>query len=181
MARSTSLIVALLLASACGGTAVIDPEAGQGGATTGSTTAATTTTSTGAGGCAFHVPELGSLCVRGSPGPSGEETIDTATPIRFEVAPSGCYSSSCTTVHQASCAVVSDAPPALELHAAFCLEDTSAQQGGCTDDCGGGGIASCDGIFLPEGGYSVNVANLTVLFTVPMTIPPGGACAGDPF
>lgn len=45
------------------------------------------------------------------------------------------------------------------------VEDTSEQQGGFTGDCGGGGIATCDGILLPEGGYSVSVANLTVTTT----------------
>jgi hypothetical protein len=102
------------------------------------------------------------LCVRGQPDPSGSEHLSPDTPVRFELTPAGCWSSSCTRVHEASCALVAQEGPQLFLDGAFCLEDISAQQGACDPDCGGGGTASCDVGVLPDGGYSASLGALTV-------------------
>jgi hypothetical protein len=72
-------------------------------------------------------------------------------------------------------------PPDLVVSGGFCLTDTSADQPGCTSDCGGGGTATCDLAPLPDGGYTVKHDTLTVPFTVPSTLPAGGACTGSPF
>lgn len=110
----------------------------------------------------------------------GEE-LTADTPVRIELRPQGCYSSSCTMVHEASCQLVSQMGDALVVDGAFCVEDTSSRMPGCTADCGGAGVASCEIGTLAEGGYSVSYGELSVLFTVPMTLPFGGECVGDSF
>ena len=53
--------------------------------------------------------------------------------------------------------------------------------GGCTPDCSGGGTPVCDSAPLAAGDYTATLGGLSVAFTVPSTLPFGGACDGDPF
>ena len=130
---------------------------------------------------------VGRLCVRGKRSASGrDEDLLANEPIRFQVFPKGCYSSSCTTVHQARCTVTggSGGPGgkgSFVLDALFCLEDTSAPGVGCTADCNGGRFADCTQL-TGVGLFEVSIDNLKLNFAVPSTTTGlGGHCVGDPF
>jgi curved DNA-binding protein CbpA len=99
--------------------------------------------------------------------------------IRIEVGPEGCFSSSCTTTQDAAC-TVTDADGGFLVDARLCFaQDDGAA--GCTADCSGGGRPVCVTPPLPSGTYTVSRGALFVSFTVPSTLPFGGACEGDPF
>jgi hypothetical protein len=170
----------------CGGSAVIDAEGdGSGGTSSASSSASVTgsvaSSTTGGGGCAHRQPPAGLLCVHGELQPNGSEELIPGMPVRIEVRPVGCFSSSCTEVHESSCSVMPISEAEHQASASFCVEDTSAMMGGCTADCGGVPAAACFTEPLAEGGYSVTLDGLTVLFTLPMTTPPGGACTSSAF
>lgn len=175
-------VAVMLVGVACGGTAVGFPD-GSGGA--GAGTVATTTTSSGsgvAGGssgptCDFQ-PEAGVLCVRGEPSANGE-TLRAGGPVTFEVFPEGCFSSSCTDTITADCSVVGEAVGELVVSSEFCLHDTSANSGGCTEDCGGAGVARCDVPAIREGRYTVTLGDIELMFNVPSELPSSGLCAGE--
>ena len=121
---------------------------------------------------------VGRLCVRGTPVADGEE-ITTDAPLQVQVMPEGCWSSSCTDVKQAACAVGA-AGEALTVDATFCLAPTSDTA--CTPDCSGGGFANCASEQpVPSGAYTVTAGALSVSVTVPSKLPFGGVCAGTPF
>jgi hypothetical protein len=187
--------LAVSLFVACGGTTVVEPAGGTGGSgATGSggmgagasgagaagAGTTSTTSSSGGGTCGFIQPDVYQLCVRGQPGPSGGEIISISSPPTFELFAGGCFSSSCSVVHAASCEVAGFSDPELFLDADFCVEDTSNQGQPCTDDCMQVG-AECEAMVLLDGGYSATYGELTVLFTVPMQLPSGGQCVSVDF
>jgi hypothetical protein len=134
----------------------------------------------GAGGASCASAEAGRLCVRGVPDPEiGREVLSADGPVTFQVFPKGCYSSSCTIVREASCEASPATGGAFELTAAFCLESTEGPQG-CTADCNGGGVASCERAPAAAGQYRAKLGALEVTFDVPSALPVGGACDGDP-
>lgn len=133
-----------------------------------------------AGAC-VPTPE-GRLCVRGTPDPqTGQEALTVNGPVEFQVMPKGCFSSSCTKIHEATCSVMLDAAGNFAVQSSFCLENLNLQA--CTDDCNGGGFANCSPPSgnLGAGTYTATLGNLNVTFTIPSQLPPGGACAGMQF
>jgi hypothetical protein len=118
-------------------------------------------------------------CSMGTSTPIGQLCVTEATDASatFVVYPMGCFSSSCTIQHTTTCSV-SRSGSALSLDALFCLADTGGPV--CTDDCGGGGSATCD-IDLEAGNYTATLGGLSVTFDAPSTIPLGGICDGSPF
>ena len=174
-------LAAMLVGLACGGTAVGFPDDGAGGAGdfTSSTTSSVQSSSGGSssGPTCDIEPAAGVLCVRGESSASGE-TLRAGGPITFEVFPEGCFSSSCTETITADCSVVGEAVGELEVYAAFCLHDTSANAGGCTEDCGGAGVARCDLEAIREGRYTVTLGDIQLSFSVPGELPSSGLCSG---
>jgi hypothetical protein len=135
----------------------------------------------GAGWNCENVP-VAQLCVRGEiDAANNQEVLKEGGVVRFQLTPKGCFSSSCTVVHEASCTIMAVAPGAFELTGTFCLEDTASQQQGCTPDCGGGGYASCEQSGIAAGSYTASINGLQVSFDVPQTMPFGGICVGSPF
>jgi hypothetical protein len=100
--------------------------------------------------------------------------------VRFQLVPEGCFSSSCTKIHEASCMVMPAAPGGFELTGTFCLENLEGQQG-CTPDCSGGGFATCEVSGVAAGTYTASINGLMLSFEVPSSLPLGGMCAGSPF
>ncbi|NIR38392.1 MAG: hypothetical protein GWN07_03475, partial [Actinobacteria bacterium] len=86
-------------------------------------------------GCAYGDTQVRRVCLTG-----GE--VLPGQPITVEVFPLGCFSSSCTVRYRTLCQVEA-VNGGLEVEASFCLRDVSEERGICTDDCGGGGVASC--------------------------------------
>ena len=117
--------------------------------------------------------DIARLCVRGTPGMTGEDITDTA-PVGFQIEPEGCHSSACTIQRMAFCSVTVNGTN-LALDGDFCL----GFEGPCTlPDCSGGGFTTCDsGQILSAGAYTVSHGTLSVSFTVPSTVPFGGECA----
>lgn len=133
-----------------------------------------------AGACA--PTPAGRLCVRGTPDPqTGMESIAANAPIQFQVFPQGCFSSSCTKIHEASCSVMLDAAGNFAVDSNFCLENIMAPA--CTDDCNGGGFGNCTSgnTGVGPGNYTAVLGNLQLTFTVPSVVPAGGSCVGSPF
>lgn len=112
---------------------------------------------------------LGSLCVL-----AGDDgTLKVGDPLRIEVSPSGCYSSSCTETLVAECQVDESGGNYL-ASATICLLTNNSSV--CTDDCGGGGSARCESTTtLTEGVHRVTLDNLSVEFEVPSNIS-GASC-----
>jgi len=136
---------------------------------------------TGDGGACASTA-VGKLCVRGQfDAASNQEVLTAGGPVRFEVMPKGCFSSSCTVVHEASCKVAVGAGKDYQVTGTFCLEDTSGQQPGCTADCNGGGFANCQENTVAAGSYTATAGGLQVSFTVPSMLPLGGTCVGMQF
>jgi hypothetical protein len=120
------------------------------------------------------------LCVRGTP--AGEnESLATGEPLRIDVMPSGCHSSSCTEAVVATCSITGTGAK-LVATGEFCLASTADPGVGCTSDCGGGGYARCesDGP-LEAGDYTLSLGDLSVSFSVPGTLSIGQACDGSQF
>ena len=109
---------------------------------------------------------VGELCVLGP--------LAAGQPARFTVRPKGCFSSSCTQIHQAGCAVEDDGPE-LRLDALFCLQPIGTQV--CTPDCSGGGFAQCSSGALQAGSYTAKLGGLSLSFTVPAA---AGGCVAVP-
>jgi len=109
---------------------------------------------------------------------NGGEELVVGGPVRFELRPVGCYSGTCTKIHDVSCQVGEASDDKFELRASFCLEDTSDSFTGCTADCGGGGLAECQVDSVGRGDYVATVDGLTLQFAVGSVLPSGGACVG---
>ncbi|HEX4965441.1 MAG TPA: hypothetical protein VF173_31815 [Thermoanaerobaculia bacterium] len=132
----------------------------------------------------FAGTQLGSLCAagrcfQGSDTAVGELCVQgplvAGEPARFTVAPKGCFSTSCTTVRQAGCAVQDDSTNLrLSLDALVCLD--VSQAGPCTPDCSGGGQAQCASGPLAAGTYIAHLGALSLTFQVPSDV---GACTGS--
>jgi hypothetical protein len=110
--------------------------------------------------------DIGQLCV----GPT-----QAGQPARFTVMPKGCFSSSCTRIVHAGCAVQDDGA-SLQLDALVCLQ-TLTSAAPCTPDCSGGGTASCDSGALAAGLYTAHLGGLALNFQVPSA---SGACVATP-
>jgi hypothetical protein len=118
----------------------------------------------------------GRVCIRGVPVASGERLV-VGSELALSVTPAdGCYSSSCTRVDVATCSVVADNGDFV-VSANFCLADTSGSVNGCTDDCGGGGVAECSSTtVLTKGEHTLRVGDHSLTFDVPSILAPGDAC-----
>ena len=111
------------------------------------------------------------LCIGG---PGGGDLV-AGERIEVTVYPEGCFSSSCTRRVDVFCSVTDD----LVVEANFCLADVDDNNQGCTEDCGGGGVATCYAPGLDPGSYTVTFPNGNGLdFEVPSQIPVGGLCTG---
>jgi hypothetical protein len=117
--------------------------------------------------------EIGELCVVGP--------LQTDQPAHFRVRPKGCFSSSCTQIFHAGCAVqrgperpVGALYPELLLDALFCLQPKNEPV--CTPDCNGGSFAECASGALATGSYAAKLGSLVLNFQVPGE----GACVGTP-
>jgi hypothetical protein len=117
-------------------------------------------------------------CFQGAETPVGELCVNGPLAVgesaSFTVAPMGCFSSSCTTVRQAGCAV-QDEGADLRLDALVCLD--TAATGPCTPDCSGGGLAQCASGPLAAGTYTAHLGSLALTFQVPSS---AGSCASPP-
>ncbi|MBZ0121321.1 MAG: hypothetical protein K8H88_30270 [Sandaracinaceae bacterium] len=113
------------------------------------------------------------LCIRGTTTASGE-TLSADAPVHVQLYPAGCHSSACTVVDRASCTAAL-AGTDLTVTGDFCLHT----EGECTlPDCSGAGTAECDSsASLPAGDYTARLGGASVQFTVPSTLPFGGACS----
>ena len=118
----------------------------------------------------------GRVCIRGIPVASGER-LTVGSELALSVTPAnGCYSSSCTRVDVATCSVEDDNGDFV-VNANFCLADTSGSVNGCTDDCGGGGVAECSSTtLLTKGEHTLRVGNHSLTFEVPSIVAPDDAC-----
>ncbi len=124
---------------------------------------------------------VGRLCVRGAIGSGGGEPVAVGDKLKLQVTPKGCFSSSCTHADVAECSIASSAS-SYAVDASFCLANTGGAMTACTADCGGGGFATCESLSsLSAGNKTITLGGLSVSFTVPSTLPLGGACNGSPF
>jgi hypothetical protein len=123
---------------------------------------------------------IGTLCVRGTP--DGEnESFDVGDPLRVQLHPMGCFSSSCTDAVVTECNVTGSGPN-LTVTGEFCLASTADPMVGCTADCGGGGFADCQADEpLQAGDYTVTLGDLSVSFTVPGSLRYDENCDGSQF
>lgn len=129
------------------------------------------------GGACSEV-QVGRLCVRGvAGGGQSGEALTAGGKVLFQVFPSGCRSSSSTTVVEASCAAQSASAGVVTVAGKFCLG--SAGGAGSTPDCNGGGFANCEQAGLAAGKYTAKLDALEVAFEVPSTLPFGGTCVGS--
>jgi len=152
---------------------------GFGGA--GSTSSSSGNGGAGGSGACTNYP-VGRVCVRGEiDATNNQELLKVGAVVTFQMFPKGCFSSSCTSIHEASCTIMSGMPNHFDLGSTFCLEDTTLQQPGCTPDCNGGGFATCDQPGVAEGTFTASIDNLQLSFTVPQTMPLGGICVGNQF
>jgi hypothetical protein len=110
---------------------------------------------------------VGHLCVLGP--------LQAGQPARFQVRPQGCFSSTCTFIFQAGCAVERNGSE-LRLDGLFCLGNIPVSA--CTPDCGGGGFAECSSGALAAGIYTAKLGGLELAFTVPSAT---GGCVGNAF
>jgi hypothetical protein len=110
----------------------------------------------------------------GNPIASGEQLVE-GMPLRISLQPSGCHSSSCTTVVSSTCSYLQSADEIM-VSPFVCL----AREGDvCTDDCGGG-ASECDvGATLGAGENKVSLAGtaLEVTFTVPSVVDARELCS----
>ncbi|HRG96153.1 MAG TPA: hypothetical protein PLR99_07895 [Polyangiaceae bacterium] len=131
-----------------------------------------------AGACT--VAPVGRVCVRGTVGEGGAtEELAVGAAVRFQLFPKGCFSSSCSVVREARCDVGAPTGSDVPVTGAFCIGSVGGA-GGCTPDCSGGGFASCERA-LDAGAYTATLGGLTLVFTVPSSLPPGGRCVGSQF
>lgn len=123
-------------------------------------------------GAACTEYDISRLCVRGTPTDEGEE-IAAGSPVQIQIYPEGCHSSACTVVDEASCTASVDGT-SIRVDGGFCLHT----EGACTlPDCGGGGTAECETAEALEAGeHTASLDGLSVIFSVPGTVPFGGEC-----
>ena len=114
------------------------------------------------------------LCVRGTATPDGEQ-IAAGDPLKVTVRSTGCLSSSCSKVVEASCTISSSV--AFDVKANFCVADTSLPGQGCTADCGTANAECSFGQPLTAGDHQVKLGSIAVGFQVPSQLPRGGLCA----
>jgi len=114
------------------------------------------------------------LCVRGTPKSDGE-SIAAGDPLQITVRSSGCLSSSCSKVVEASCAI--DSGVAFDVTANFCVANNKDPDRACTDDCGIAHANCSFGQPLTAGEHQVKLGSIAVGFQVPGKLPPGGLCA----
>jgi hypothetical protein len=119
---------------------------------------------------------IGAFCVVGIPINSGDQ-IRAGMPLQLRLFPSGCHSSSCTTVVSASCNYISDQNN-IWVSPFVCLRE---EGDACTDDCGGGATGCDAGVELKEGVTTVFIAgtNLSATFTVPSVAMGDELCSGE--
>lgn len=121
---------------------------------------------------------VGRLCVRGVPGTgTSDEALTAGGKVLFQLFPKGCFSSSATTVVEASCNAQDASAGIVAVAGKFCLGSTGG--GASTPDCSGGGFASCERPTLAAGKYTAKLGGLEVAFEVPSTLPAGGRCVGS--
>lgn len=118
--------------------------------------------------------EIDRLCVRGIPSEDGE--LIASFPFRIELYPRGCFSSSCTTILDASCTVTVSGDELLVDGAICHAPPRTGDAVPCTDDCGGGGIAECTVGPLVAQTYFAIYEDLIVAFEVSSVVEPGGRC-----
>jgi len=114
------------------------------------------------------------LCVRGTATADGE-SIAAGDPLQITVRSSGCLSSSCSKVVEASCTIASNA--AFDVKANFCVANTAKPGQGCTGDCGTAHADCSFGQPLTAGEHQVKLGSIAVGFQVPSKLPIGGLCA----
>jgi hypothetical protein len=126
-------------------------------------------------GCSSYA-EIGSFCVLGNPINSGDQLVE-GMPLRISLQPSGCHSSSCTTVVSSVCSYLASGGDIM-VSPFLCLRE---EGDACTDDCGGGRSACNVGLALTAGTNRVSIAGTTleVTFDVPSVAEPGALCS-DP-
>jgi hypothetical protein len=115
------------------------------------------------------------LCVRGTATSDGE-LVSAGDPLQITVRSSGCLSSSCSKVVEASCSISSSA--AFDVKAKFCVANTAKPDQGCTADCGTAHANCSFGQPLTAGEHQVKLGSIAVGFQVPSKLPLGGLCAG---
>lgn len=124
------------------------------------------------------------LCVFGVRRDGGAtEELRVGAPVRFLVAPIGCFSSS-GVPPTVGCEAEAPAGGIVRLTADFCgkpvdagaqaPEAPEAPQVAPTADCGGGGVI-CERA-LRAGAYTATIGGLSLAFTVPGSLPLGGSC-----
>lgn len=118
------------------------------------------------------------LCVRGTATADGE-VLEVGDVLRITVGTDGCFSSSCTKVHTAECAI--SAGPEFDVKASFCVANTAVPGQGCTADCGKAHADCSFGQGLSAGEHQVRLGSVVVGFQVPTKLPLGGLCAGSEF
>jgi hypothetical protein len=152
----------------CGGTGGSGGAGGSGAGRSGSA---------GEGGePACEEATIGAFCVVGIPINSGDQIL-AGMPLQLRLFPSGCHSSSCTTVVSASCNYISDQNN-IWVTPFVCLREEGDV---CTDDCGGGATGCDAGVELKEGVTTVFIAgtNLSAKFTVPSIAMGDELCSGE--
>lgn len=135
-------------------------------------------------GCTLGDPfPAGELCIFGAPDPTNPDVtvINANGFVEFELRPAGCFSSSCSVLHRASCSLERSGSD-IFLESTFCLSQDMQPGAVCTPDCGPGYRTDCT-LFggLPEGSYTVQVDGLSLTFDVPSTVPITGLCTGSAF
>jgi len=115
------------------------------------------------------------LCLRGTTTSDGE-LIAAGDPLKVTVRSSGCLSSSCSKVVEASCEISTSAD--FDVKANFCVADTSKPGQACTADCGTAHADCSFGQPLAAGEHQVKLGTIVVGFQVPSKLPLGGLCAG---
>jgi hypothetical protein len=126
--------------------------------------------------CEKH--EGGRLCVRGTPAGDGE-VLAVGDVLTVTVQSQGCFSSSCSEVHAAECAIT--AGDGFDVAASFCVADTAASGEACTDDCGHVAADCSFSQGLGAGEHQVRLGSVVIGFQVPTKLPVGGLCAGDAY
>lgn len=125
-------------------------------------------------GCPYGDTPIGRLCISRP----ADGSLDPGDDLAVEVFPKGCFSSSCTLVYRSLCDLRRTDATTFDVDAVFCLRHHGEI---CTEDCGGGGSARCARAGgLRMGGYWLRAGDLDMMFSVPMQIPSGGICVGDP-
>lgn len=122
--------------------------------------------------------EGGRLCVRGTPTADGE-VLAVGDVLSVTVQSKGCFSSSCSKVVTAECAIAAN--DGFDVSASFCVANTAKPNQGCTADCGNVHADCSFGQGLEAGEHEVRLGSLVVGFQVPTKLPLGGLCAGSPY